>query len=140
MTKVLFVCEGNMIRSPMAEGFYNHYTGTHDAKSAGAGVTLAEEEASSGPFPDVVAAMHEKSIDISDSLRQRVTDAMVRGADIIVTFPTPMMPESIRNNPKTEHWDISDPYYMPDDGQNYIERARDQIDVRAKELIERTKA
>ena len=45
--KILFVCEGNMMRSQMAEAFYNELTGTRDAISAG---TAAEEK----PIPSKV--------------------------------------------------------------------------------------
>jgi protein-tyrosine-phosphatase len=34
--KILFVCEGNMMRSQMAEAFYNSLTNSNDATSAGA--------------------------------------------------------------------------------------------------------
>ena len=34
--KVLFICEGNMMRSQMAEAFYNSMTKSNDASSAGA--------------------------------------------------------------------------------------------------------
>jgi arsenate reductase (thioredoxin) len=35
MKEVLFICEGNVGRSQMAEGFYNHYAGQKSATGAG---------------------------------------------------------------------------------------------------------
>lgn len=35
MAKILFICSGNVGRSQAAEGFYNHFTHSNDASSAG---------------------------------------------------------------------------------------------------------
>ena len=35
MKEVLFICQGNVGRSQMAEGFYNHHRGENQAISAG---------------------------------------------------------------------------------------------------------
>ena len=119
-----------MMRSPMAEAFYNHLTGTHDASSAGAaadnGVPVS---------PDIVVAMRDKAIDMTGMTSTRLTQKMFEEADKVIAFPTPYMPHWVLNDPKTEFWDVSDPYYMPDDGTNYIERARDRIEERVKKLI-----
>ncbi len=127
--KVLFVCEGNKMRSPMAEVFYNTYTNSHDAMSAGADLYPMGKA-----FPDVVAAMKEKNI-VLDHDSQLVTEKMVDDADMIIAFPTSMMPDFVLSNPKTRVWDINDPYYQSGSREELIRHARDAIEPRVKELI-----
>ena len=131
--KVLFICEGNIMRSQMAEAFYNSLTGTRDASSAGAAA-----DNGSPVHSGVQAAMREKGIDMSNMTSTRLTQRMFEDADKVIVFPTPYMPQWVLNDPKTEFWGVSDPYYMPTDGTNYVERTRDQIDERVRDLIART--
>lgn len=127
--KVLFVCEGNKMRSPMAEAFYNELTQSHDAISAG-----ADPYPLGGSFPDVVAAMKEKDV-VLDHGSQLVTQQMVDEADVVVAFPTPMMPDFVLDSPKTVRWEIDDPYYQTGDRLKRIYHARDMIEARVKEMI-----
>lgn len=130
MMKVLFVCEGNIMRSQMGEAFYNHMTGTHDATSAGAG-TWEGRDVHAG----VAREMKQKGIDMSGMTSTVLTREMFDEADKVIWFPTSYMPDYVRDSPKAELWDVSDPWYMPDDGTNYVERARDRIEVNVKKLI-----
>ncbi|PID32734.1 hypothetical protein CR956_00880 [Candidatus Saccharibacteria bacterium] len=128
--KVLFICEGNIMRSQMGEVFYNHRTKTKDAFSAGA-MTSDGRPVHSG----VIEAMKAEGIDMTEMTSTVLTRDMFDSADKVIAFPTPYMPDWVLNDPKTEHWDVSDPYYMPDDGTNYVERARDRIKQRVEDLI-----
>ena len=127
--KVLFVCEGNKMRSPMAEAFYNSLTNSHDATSAG-----CDPYPLGGSFPEVIAAMKEKGVTLDHS-SQLVTQAMIDAADKVITFPTSLMPDFVAKNPKTVQWDISDPYYQPKDGADHLRHARDKIDQLVRQLV-----
>ena len=63
MKKILFICAGNVARSQMAEAFYNYFTDSLDAISAG---VLDFTPAKYGhPIPEVVEVMQEEGIDVS---------------------------------------------------------------------------
>lgn len=126
--KVLFVCQGNIMRSPMAEAFYNELMGTHDATSAGV--------APGGPLVDarVVTVMKEVGIEVSDYASTQLTPELVDEADKIILFPTPMMPDYALNSPKAEHWDVSEPWYEGASPE-LLREVRDDILARVKRLI-----
>ncbi len=118
------------MRSQMAEAFYNHLTGTHSATSAGAAADNGDPVSQR-----VAAAMDAIGIDMTGMTSTRLTQKLFEEAERVVAFPTPYMPRWVLDDPKTEYWDVSDPYYMPDDETNYIERARDRIEERVKRLV-----
>ncbi|MDP6034974.1 MAG: low molecular weight protein arginine phosphatase, partial [Verrucomicrobiota bacterium] len=63
MKKVLFVCTGNICRSPMAEGFFRDLTkdrGGYEALSAGIGAMNGQP-----PSEHAVRALTEEGIDIT---------------------------------------------------------------------------
>lgn len=104
MTRLLFLCTGNSCRSQMAEGW---------AKHLGAGVVEAESAGieAHGKNPRAIAVMAEVGVDISGQESTRVTDGMIRNADIVVTVcghadeHCPVLPPEI----KKIHWPLSDP-------------------------------
>lgn len=128
--KVLFVCEGNQMRSPMAEAFYNSFTKSSDAQSAGA-----------DPYPlgksinEVAEIMYEKGVILHHG-SQLVTQKMIDEADVVVAFPTPLMPSFVLESEKTIKWDVKDPYYQPDDGTDYLRQARDSIEIKVRKMVD----
>ena len=81
MKKILFVCTGNICRSPMAEGFFRELTkecGGFEALSAGIGAMTGQSPSAHG-----VEAMAEKGIDITAQRSCQLTAEMVAGADLI---------------------------------------------------------
>jgi len=82
MKTILFVCTGNICRSPMAEAFFNYYTGKTDlfrAISAGIG-TIDGQPAS----PNAIQAMQQVGIDISNHRSRQITAELVTQADFII--------------------------------------------------------
>jgi RpiB/LacA/LacB family sugar-phosphate isomerase len=83
MKTILFVCTGNVCRSPMAEGLFRRAAaGRGDFKVLSAGLGAGEGEP---PSPNAVRVMQELGIDISGTRSRPLTAEMVREADYI--FP-----------------------------------------------------
>jgi RpiB/LacA/LacB family sugar-phosphate isomerase len=82
MKTLLFVCTGNVCRSPMAEGLLRHNTGGRNeyrALSAGLGATDGQP-----PSSFAVQAMKELGVDISRQRSRMLTAEMVQQADFIL--------------------------------------------------------
>lgn len=130
MTRVLFVCEGNIIRSQMAEAFYNHLTHSRDASSAGTAATGWDH-----PSPRVIEAMDQLHIDVRGQTSTQLTDDMIVSADRIILFPTHYTPESLPKLDKVEQWDIVDPGYAGADAEDLIYVIREEIRQRVTDLV-----
>jgi glycine hydroxymethyltransferase len=81
MKTILFVCTGNVCRSPMAEGLFRHAVGRSDAyRVLSAGLGAADGQP---PSPFAVQAMRELGIDISQQRSRALTAELVQQADYI---------------------------------------------------------
>ncbi|MGD0349198.1 MAG: ribose 5-phosphate isomerase B [Verrucomicrobiota bacterium] len=81
MKTILFICTGNVCRSPMAEGLFRQVTGGRGefrVLSAGLGALDGQP-----PTPHAVAAMRELGIDISEQRSRMLTTDLARQADYI---------------------------------------------------------
>ncbi len=81
MKTILFLCTGNVCRSPMAEGLFRHAVkgrGEFRVLSAGLGALDGQP-----PTPHSVQAMREIGIDISAQRSRALAAEMVRSADYI---------------------------------------------------------
>jgi protein-tyrosine-phosphatase len=123
--EVLFLCVHNAGRSQMAAALLTREAGdrvvVHSAGSA-PGETLN---------PAVVAAMAEWGIDISAERPKRLTEAMARNADVIVTMgcgdACPVYPGK-----HYVDWELPDPAGKP---VEEVRPLRDEIDARVKSLV-----
>lgn len=86
MTSVLFVCLGNICRSPMAEGALR-------AEAARCGLDLQVDSAGTGdwhagepPDPRAAAAARRQGVDISDQRARQVRSEDFRTFDLIVAL------------------------------------------------------
>jgi arsenate reductase len=124
MAKVLFVCLHNAGRSQMSQALFEREAGgAHEARSAG---TTPGERV----HPEVVTAMRELGIDLSDQKPQRLTDDLSRWADVVVTMgcgdECPYIPGK-----RYIDWDLPDPKGRP---VEEVRRIRDDIARRVHEL------
>ncbi len=129
-TRVLFVCIGNMCRSPMSEGFARALGGdVIEVYSAGTHPTGIVSE-------DAIELMREFKIDIS-GIRSKGLDAVpVADMDIVIS----MAPESARRlvprgfRGRAVDWKVEDPA-----GRSLavFRRVRDDLHVRVTDLVDK---
>ena len=105
MKYVLFVCTHNAGRSQMAQAFFERHA-PQDVRAESAGQQPADRV-----HPEVVEAMRELGIDLSDARPQRLTVEMQLHADWAITLACgarcPFVPSTV------EDWDIPDPAGKP---------------------------
>jgi glycine hydroxymethyltransferase len=77
---ILFICTGNVCRSPMAEGLFRKATGENGFRALSAGLGAIDGQP---PTSHSVTAMRELGIDISRQRSQALTSELVRQADYI---------------------------------------------------------
>jgi len=133
-TKILFLCTGNSCRSQMAEGWTRHLGGNRvEVRSAGI--------EAHGKNPRAIAVMREAGVDISGQESTRVTDDMIRRADIVVTVcghadeHCPVLPRGV----KKIHWPLSDPAKATGTEEEIMAQfraTRDEVRRRVAELID----
>ena len=81
MKDVVFICTGNVCRSPMAEGLYRYLTKSDDNIRIGsAGISAFDGQAASQYSVDV---MNQENIDISDHASRMLTPEIVEQASHI---------------------------------------------------------
>ncbi|HTV63226.1 MAG TPA: serine hydroxymethyltransferase [Verrucomicrobiae bacterium] len=80
MKTILFICTGNVCRSPMAEGFFRKANGGGEFRILSAGLGAMDGQP---PTPHSVNAMKEIGIDISAQRSRALTVDLVRQADYI---------------------------------------------------------
>ncbi len=132
--RILFLCTGNACRSQMAEGW---------VKQLGRDIAVVESAGieAHGKNPRAIAVMREAGVDISGQESTRVTDEMIRRADVVVTVcghadeHCPVLPPGI----KKIHWPLSDPAKATgteDEIMAQFRATRDEVRRRVADLIQ----
>lgn len=130
--KVLFICEGNMMRSQMAEFFYNEATNSKDSMSAGVKATLLNYASKRG---EIVMSEIGKTLD--GHFSKQVTEEMAKQADRVILFSVDHVPEFLVDNPKVENWEILDSgHFMDGETLDVDRQVRDEIKLRVEKLIQ----
>jgi arsenate reductase (thioredoxin) len=128
--EVLFVCVQNSGRSQMAAGLlHQRAAGLVHVRSAGS----APAETINA---NVVSAMAELGIDLSQEFPKPLTDEVVRAADAVVTMgcgdACPIYPGKFY-----EDWEVDDP---AEKSLEEVRVIRDEIDRRVTELLKKVTA
>jgi arsenate reductase (thioredoxin) len=125
MSTVLFVCRQNAGRSQMSQALFDEAaSGRHTAVSAG--TTPAAHV-----HPEVVAAMAELGLDLSDRTPTLLTRDLAAQADLVVTMgcgdACPYIPGK-----RYIDWDLPDPAERP---LAEVRAVRDEIRERVRVLV-----
>jgi arsenate reductase len=124
--KVVFACVANAGRSQMASAFFNKFANPKRAFAVSAGTRPAQEV-----HGEVVAAMGEIGIDLSQARPAYLSSDVCEGAHILITMgcgdECPLVPGVER-----DEWTIDDPHGKPPQTVRLI---RDQIQKCVTDLI-----
>ena len=139
-SKILFVCNANVVRSQMAQAFYNHFTKTQNADSAGLNPekrwdeapTLSDFEAMSHKPAKSSETMQEVGIDITGYKRQLLTADKLGDYDLIVNLAEKSQTPDWLRGDNVIWWNVTDPHNESTE-KNRI--ARDEIEQRVKQLL-----
>ena len=132
---ILFLCTGNSCRSQVAEGWAKWYDKPlFEIQSAGI--------EAHGKNPRAIAVMKQAGVDISDQESTKVTDEMLKQADLVVTVcghadeHCPALPAGTNK----EHWPLDDPAKAEgteDEIMETFRASRDDIRERVVKLLQR---
>ena len=127
MYKVIFACVHNAGRSQMAAAFFNQLADRTKAEAVSAGT-----EPGLRVHPEVLAAMQEIGIDLSDAKPKKLTEELAREAQLLITMgcgdKCPYVPGLRRDD-----WPLRDPKGQPMD---QVRAIRDEIKRRVQLLLD----
>lgn len=124
MFRIMFVCHGNICRSPMAEAIFRYIASdSYSVSSAG----VSSEESGNDIYPPAKRVLKKNSIPFSSHRAHRITDADFSSSDLIVALDSYNL-RALRNrfgnsdkiimlNDK----DVDDPWYTDDFDTAYAE-------------------
>ena len=124
---MIFACVHNAGRSLMAAAWFNALADPRRARAVSAGTQPADRV-----HPEVVEAMREAGIDVSDARPRRLTDTLAAGAALLVTMgcgeACPVVPGLRRDD-----WPVPDPK-----GQalERVRAIRDDVRRRVERLVD----
>jgi arsenate reductase len=128
MTTVLFACVHNAGRSQMAAAWFNLLSDPARARAISAGT-----EPGPRVHPEVVAAMREVGVDLSNASTSKLSTEMAQGVQMLITMgcgdQCPVVPGLARDD-----WPLEDPKGKP---LGRVREIRDDIRQRVETLVDR---
>ena len=125
MRYVLFVCTHNAGRSQIAQAFFERYA-PEDLRAESAG-----QEPADAIWPNVVEAMHEVGVDISDRKPKKIDLEMQLHADKAITLNCQGSCPYVIGG--VEDWKVDDPARQP---LEKVREIRDDIERRVRDLVD----
>ncbi|NMM28209.1 MAG: low molecular weight phosphotyrosine protein phosphatase [Glaciimonas sp.] len=139
INNILFICVGNICRSPMAEGLFKQALPEKQVFSAGINAPIGQPA-----DPLSVQLMAERGIDISEHRARKLASWMVYEADVIVTMDRcqmdfleityPRFKNKVCRLGELGNYDVPDPYLQ---GLTAFRQTCSLIDKGVGELITR---
>jgi len=136
--RVLFVCEGNINRSQMAEAFLRRLRPDVEIETAG---TLVPPWREGKPLSSIpggsIETMKDIGYDIGAQVMNHLTKEMVERADrLVLVGPTlgALPPPYFRNDSRLEEWGVPDPGYGAISHEGARDLIREKVDAFAKTL------
>ena len=126
--KVLFLCIGNICRSPMAEAMARKY-GADVIEPSSAGLS---PQMNNHAFTRSV--LKEKNVELGDHLPRRFRDLDLREYDLVVNMSGSMLPANL--GVPVENWNVDDPYGGTEDD---FRQAREVIEMAVMRLVLRAR-
>lgn len=127
MNTVLFACVHNAGRSQMAAAWFNRLSDPAKARAISAGT-----EPGPRVHPEVVAAMSEVGLDLTEASTSRLTTVLAQGAQMLITMGCedrcPVVPGL-----KRADWPLEDPKGKP---IARVREIRDEIRRRVERLLD----
>jgi arsenate reductase (thioredoxin) len=127
MQKVIFACVHNAGRSQMATAFFNQLADHTKAEAISAGT-----EPGLRVHPEVLSAMQEAGVDLSNAKPQKLTQELAEGASLLITMgcgdKCPYVPGLRRDD-----WPLRDPKGLL---VEEVRTIRDEIKDRVQNLID----
>jgi arsenate reductase len=127
MTTVLFACVHNAGRSQMAAAWFNRLVDPSKARAISAGTSPG-----TSVHPEVIVAMREAGIDLTNATTTKLTPEVGHQASLLITMgcgdECPFVPGAERDD-----WPLEDPKGKP---LTVVREIRDQVRERVRTLIE----
>jgi arsenate reductase len=128
MNTVIFACIHNAGRSQMAAARFNALADSTKARAISAGT-----DPGTRVHPEVLEAMREIGVDLSDRTPQKLTDDLARNAQMLITMgcgeQCPVVPGLRRDD-----WPLEDPKGKP---VARVREIRDDVRARVIALLDR---
>ena len=135
---VLFSCNYNRVRSPMAEGLFKRFYGTRAfVDSCG----LKPDPAGEGVDPFVVAVMDELGLDVSDHQPKTFAQLEDDSFDVVVSLTPEAQHRAVElsrdRSVEIEYWPTHDPTLVDGSREARLEAYREVRDALAEQIKRR---